>query len=120
MERKKELKAKYKEKKFRVGVFQIRNTTNNKVFIEASTDLDSIWNRHKFQLKIKSHQNSLLQADWNELGEDKFVFEILSEIKQEDDKSAAFYKSEVNDLAKLFFDELKPYNEKGYHKPKAS
>lgn len=48
MKTKKEIKDSYKQLKFKVGVFQIRNIINNKIYIESSTDLVAIWNRHKF------------------------------------------------------------------------
>ena len=43
---KKDLKQDYKQMKFRMGVFQIRNTLNNKIFVDSSMDLVAIWNRH--------------------------------------------------------------------------
>mgnify|MGYP002383887052 CR=1 FL=1 len=45
----KELKEKYKQMKFPMGVFQIRNTVNGKIFVDSSTNLPAIWNRHKTQ-----------------------------------------------------------------------
>jgi hypothetical protein len=114
MKSKKELKDSYKQLKFKIGVFQIRNTTNNKIYIDSSTDLIAIWNREKFQLKLGSHPNAELQKEWNEFGEEKFVYEILSEVKQEDGETID-YRKEVKQLAKMFIDELQPFNEKGYN-----
>jgi hypothetical protein len=114
MKSKKELKDSYKQLKFKIGVFQIRNTTNNKIYIDSSTDLVAIWNREKFQLKLGSHPNAELQKEWNEFGEEKFVYEILSEVKQEDDETID-YRKEVKQLARMFIDELQPFNEKGYN-----
>ncbi|TNE73385.1 GIY-YIG nuclease family protein [bacterium] len=107
---KKELINEYKQKKFKMGVYQIRNTQNNELFIEGSTDLESIWNRQSFQLKNKVHRNKILQSAWNEFGADAFTFEIISEIEQNDDEFRD-YKKEVADLAKLYIEDLKPaYN----------
>jgi group I intron endonuclease len=114
MESKKELKESYKRLKFRIGVFQIRNLTNNKIYIGSSTDLVAIWNRAKFQLKLGSYPNAELQREWNEFGEEKFVYEILSEIKQDDDEPIASRK-EIKQLEKMFIDELQPFNGKGYN-----
>lgn len=41
--------------KFNVGVFRIRNIINNKIYVENSTGLIAIWNRHKFQLNNGLH-----------------------------------------------------------------
>lgn len=115
MKTKRELKNIYKEKKFKIGVFQIRNTQNNKIFIDSSTDLDAIWNRHKFQLNFGAHANIELQMDWNEYGEDTFTFEIISVIDQKDDDNGVDYRKEVKELKDMFIEELQPFSENGYN-----
>ncbi|MBI1227088.1 MAG: GIY-YIG nuclease family protein [Bacteroidetes bacterium] len=110
----KELIAEYKNLKPRIGVFQIRNTTNGKVLIEGSTNLDKIWNRHSTELRFGNHRNKALQQDWNEFGEHSFVFEILSEIAQPEDNSPFDAGREVKMLEKLFLEERQPFGEKGY------
>ena len=115
MKAKKEFKEEYKQMNFRMGVFQIRNTVNNKIFIESSTDLISIWNRHRFQLNLGSHPNSGLQKDWNELGEDKFKYEIVSEIKQSETEIVDCQK-QIKLLEVMVLEELQPYNDKGYNR----
>jgi group I intron endonuclease len=114
MKSKKELKDSYKEMKFKVGVFQIRNTINNKVYIESSTDLVAIWNKHKFQLNSGLHPNKNLQNEWTVFGQENFVYEILSEIKQ-DETETIDYRKEVKRLENMFIDELNPYDDKGYN-----
>ncbi len=114
---KKELINAYKQKQFKVGVYQIRNKINNKIFLEGSVNLDAIWNRNHVQLKFGNHQNKDLQKDWNELGPDNFVFEIISEIQQKEGEQKD-YRREVLQLEAMFFEELQPYYEKGYHKIK--
>jgi group I intron endonuclease len=114
MKSKKELKDSYKEMKFKVGVFQIRNTINNKVYIESSTDLVAIWNKHKFQLNSGLHPNKNLQNEWTVFGQENFVYEILSEIKQ-DETQTIDYRKEVKQLENMFIDELNPYDDKGYN-----
>jgi group I intron endonuclease len=114
MKTKKELKNIYKEMKFKMGVFQIRNTVNNKIYVESSTDLVAIWNRHKFQLNCGLHPNSELQKDWKKFGKENFSYEILSEIKQDDTKPVD-YKKEVKQFEKMFIEELQPFEDKGYN-----
>lgn len=114
MKTKKELKNIYKEMKFKMGIFQIRNTVNGKIYVEGSTDLDAIWNRHKFQLKMDSHPNVELQKDWKDFGEGNFSYEILSEIKQDDTKTID-YRKEIMQLEKMFIEKLQPFNNNGYN-----
>ena len=118
MKIKKEIKDSYKEMKFQIGVFQIRNRVNNKIYIESSTDLITIWNRHKFQLNSGHHPNKNLQKEWIEFGQENFTYEILSEIKQEDIKTIDHYRKEAKHFEALFIDELQPFGDKGYNTEK--
>jgi group I intron endonuclease len=114
MKTRKEIKNEYKEKKQKIGIFQIRNVVNNKILVGSSMNLDSIWNRHLAELKFGNHRNRRLQEDWNKFGEENFRFEIISVVKQ-DEKENADYKKEVKELEKLFLEELQPFGEKGYN-----
>jgi hypothetical protein len=113
---KKELRNEYKQKKFKIGVFQIRNTVNEKTFIGSSVNMDAIWNRNRMELNFGGHRNEALQADWKKFGEEAFRFEILSEIKQEDNQ--ADYSREAKKLEEMFIEELQPFADKGYNRPK--
>lgn len=115
MKSKKELKDTYKEMKLQIGVFQIRNTINNKIYIESSTDLVAIWNRHRFQLNNGLHLNINLQKEWNEFGQDCFKYEILSEIKQDDKKTVDHYRKEAKQLEAMFIEDLQPFGDNGYN-----
>ena len=114
MKTKKELKEDYNQLQFKIGVFQVRNVVNGKIFIDSSVNLDKIWNRHRVELNFGNHRNVSLQKDWKEFGEDNFRYEILSEIKQEADKQTDYAK-EAKQLAKMFIEELQPFGDKGYN-----
>lgn len=110
MKTKKEIKDEYKQMRFSMGVFQIRNLINGKIFIGSSVNLDKIWNRHKFQLEMNGHKSKGLQQDWNEQGAENFVFEVLEELKESDD-SAADNQKDVALLEEMVVEKLKPeYN----------
>lgn len=111
----KDLKEEYKQIKFQMGVFQIRNCVNGKLFVGSSVNLPATWNSQKFQLNQKAHMNSELQKDWNEFGESNFVFEIIDEIKHREDGTCD-YRDEVKELEKMYLEEIQPFNEKGYNK----
>lgn len=111
----KELINDYKNTTFRAGVFQIRNTTNGKIFVEGSVNLDKIWNRHCSELKLGGHRNTELQQDWNTYGEPQFVFEILGEIDPAQ-LGDTDLKKEVKLLEKMYLEELEPFGKKGYHR----
>lgn len=115
MKTRKELKDAYKQMKFRMGVFQIRNTVNGKIYIESSVNLDAIWNRHRFQLNAGNHPNNVLQQDWNTYGESQFCYEILAELEQDEDGGARDYSKDLKALELLYVEELEPFGEKGYN-----
>jgi group I intron endonuclease len=112
---KKDLKREYLETKIPMGVYQIRNLTNEKVFVGASLNLSGIFNRYRFALIAGSHPNKPLQADWNELGADNFAFEVLEELEP---RAGLDDKAELAVLEDLWLEKLEPYGERGYNAPK--
>jgi len=116
MDRKKELKQQYKETKIIAGVYQIKNTKNNKVLIESTRNLQTI-NGKKFMLKMGSHPNKALQAEWNSFGEEAFVFEVLETLKEKQD-GYFNVKDELIKLEEKWIEQLQPYGTQGYHQKK--
>ena len=112
---KKELKNWYKQTLRPMGIFQIHNLMNEKILIGSTMNLKGILNRHKFELKNKSHKNTELQNDWNKFGERNFVFEILEELEP---REGLDYKKELKFLENLWLEKLQPFGEKGYNERK--
>ena len=115
MKTRKELREEYKQKKYKIGVFQIKNTINNKILVGSSQDLEAILHAQKMQLDFGIHSNSELQKDWKEFGPENFKYEIIEEIKQTDDKPHDYTK-EIKVLEEMMVDELQPFESKGYNK----
>jgi len=93
----KSLKLAYKLALPPMGIFAIRNTATGKVFLDKSSNLSGSINRHRMELKLGSHRNAALLADWRVYGEDKFAFEILEQIKQSTEPDYD-YAEELNRL----------------------
>lgn len=116
---KKQLAREYKHQPLTLGVFVIRNTVNDKIFLASGQNLNGIINRHRFDLLHGSHKNKELQADWNELGPAKFAFEIVEQL--EPPSSGHFdAKQEVRAMEDMWLEELKPFGERGYNEPKVT
>ena len=113
MKTRKELKDEYKQMKPPMGVFQIRNTSTDRVLIDNSTDMKSRWNRHRMELKFGSHQNKVLQKDWNDQGEESFVFEVLSEIEPKESEKVDYLK-ELATLQNMIIEDLNLDDDKMY------
>ena len=113
MKTKKEIREEYKQMKFSMGVFQIKNISNNKVFIDNSVDMNAKWNRHRMELKFGNHKNRALQKDWSEKGEDNFIFEVLSELKSEGEK-VVNYQKKLNILQEMIIEKMNLTDEMRY------
>jgi group I intron endonuclease len=113
-------KQQYKQTHTEMGVYQIKNQLNGKIFVGSSMDLTGIWNRHRFELKVKSHKNKDLQNDWNIHGEGNFLFDVLENIKPEEETVTDLsdlkkYQKKLKVLEEKWFESLQPYQERGYH-----
>lgn len=97
MDRRKELLREYKESPRPAGVYAVRNTVEGKALVGSSVNLPGMLNRIRFQLANGSSPFATLQADWNRLGEDAFVFETLDTLEPSDDPTA----DPADDLAEL-------------------
>lgn len=118
MDRKKELKQQYKETTVEAGVFQIKNTTNEKIFIGSTRNFRTL-NGVKFMLKNNTHINKELQNDWNQLGQDAFTIEILEKLKNNEDDPYYNEKEALGDLEEKWLEQLQPFGDRGYNQPKS-
>lgn len=115
--RKKALKRAASERPRRMGVYQIRNLTNEKVLVGGTLNLDAIFHRHEFELKNGRHRNTLLQKEWDQFGRDSFVFEVLDELSPSDPTDHD-YRADVELLEKVWLEKIQPYGASGYNQRK--
>jgi hypothetical protein len=112
-----ELKKQYAQTIQPMGIFQVKNLANGKLFIDSSLNLEGKINRTRFQLKLGSHRNKTLQEDFNQLGADSFAFEIIDYLKPKEDTKMD-YTDDLKMLEDLWLDKLQPYDAKGYNQRK--
>jgi len=117
MKDKKEIKKLYKQTVQPMGIYQITNLANGKFLIGKSTDLQGKLNSEKFQLKNNLPMNRELQNDFNDLGEEKFSFEILNRLLPKE-KPDYDYDGDLQALKEMWLEKLQPFAEKGYNKKK--
>ncbi|MCB0103273.1 MAG: GIY-YIG nuclease family protein [Anaerolineales bacterium] len=109
----KDLNREYMERVKPAGIYQVKNTLNGRMFLGSSLNLEGPLNRHKFMLKIGSHTNKSLQNDWNEIGAENFVFEILEEVNVVDSPNFNL-NDELTLLEMIWLEKLNPV-ENGYN-----
>ena len=115
MKTRRELIKEYKNSIRPMGIVQVKNIRNNRVYLTASANTQGTINSIRFQLKIGSFLPSpALLKDWKEMGEQSFVIEVLDELKPVDDP-AYDYRDDLKALETMWLEKLKPYGEQGYH-----
>jgi hypothetical protein len=87
-ERKKAIKRKeaireYKGRKTSRGIYSVRCTATDDVWVGAAPDLDAIQNRILFSLLHGNHGNKRMQATWKEHGEQSFQFQIVEKFDED-------------------------------------
>lgn len=117
MDRRKQLKLAYKETPRPMGVYQILNKKNHKIYVGSSLNLMGKLNSSRFQLELQSHYNKALQEDWNMYGKESFSFEILEQLDPEKINKENWPKA-LAELEEKWLDKLEPYKERGYNKQK--
>jgi dihydroorotase-like cyclic amidohydrolase len=103
---KKELLAQYKEREIVGGVYTITNMLNNKLFLDATTDLQKSKNRFDFAQTTDSCVHTKLQSDWSKQGGGQFAFEVLDELKKGETQTMEEFKADIDILKKMWLDKL--------------
>lgn len=116
MSDKRRLRDDYKQTWVAIGVYAIRNTVEQKVFIGGARNLHGALHRHRFELTTGAHRHAALLADWQRLGADAFSFKELDQVRQRQDR-VVDYDAELADLLALWTAELTDRGEQGYNLP---
>ena len=114
MEKKHELKKEYVQRIKPAGIFQIKNKVTGKIFLGSSLNLEGPLNRHKFELKVGSHKNQALLADWRKYGEENFSFDILATLELNDDPNYN-YQEDLEILEHIWIEKVQPFGEQDYN-----
>jgi group I intron endonuclease len=68
-----------------MGIYQIENKINNKVYIGSSVDIIKRWADHVKNLKYGTHTNYKLQKDYKTYGISVFSFSVLEIVESKND-----------------------------------
>jgi hypothetical protein len=110
-----EMIQEYKNSFRPMGIVQVKNIRNGRVYITASANTRGTINSIRFQLQMGSFfPSAALTREWKEMGEQGFVFEVLDELTPVDDP-AYDYRDDLKALETIWLEKLKPFGERGYH-----
>jgi hypothetical protein len=112
--RRKELQEEYKRLKSYMGVIQITNKVNGKIYVDSYPNLKNKWLTLKDQLDTGRFANAQLQKEWKELGADAFTYEVL---QQKDSGEITDMRWELKQILKPWLEKLQPYGDRGYLRP---
>ena len=76
---------KYKDTPRPMGVGLVRNLATGRTLLFGATELPSLLNRHRAQLRLGAHPLKSLQADWQDLGEGRFEFAVVDTLQPKDE-----------------------------------
>ena len=112
------IKRMYKQNRPDMGVYQIRNTANGRIYVGSTTNLEGIRNSRLFQLRMgKVVFSRELQKDLDRFGAESFEFSVLEVLENAETGT----KSDRS-LASLYvrwLEKLQPFGERGYNSAKA-
>ena len=115
----KEIIKNYKMTKQPMGIFQIRNDVNGKVYITKSMNLNASFNRYKMELQYGGGiETEQVLKDVKKYGIENFSFSILDELKHKENDENVNYKEELDLLEEMWLEKLQPYDDKGYNRRK--
>ena len=101
--------TKKQRQKMNAGIYKIICLKNNKTYIGGSTHYRQRRYQHKSDLKNNKHSNPLLQSDWNNFGEENFIFEVVEDMPPDTPKIKV-RERELNLLKILNESGIKLYN----------
>ncbi len=111
-----EMIKEYKNSLRPMGIVQVKNIRNGRVYLTASANTAGTINSIRFQLKTGTFFPSpALTQDLKEMGEQSFVIEVLDELKPIDDDPAHDYRDDLKALESIWLEKFKPFGERGYH-----
>ncbi|MDR3667002.1 MAG: GIY-YIG nuclease family protein [Ignavibacteriaceae bacterium] len=110
-----EIKKKYKQTLTPMGVFQIKNIVNGKIFIGSNKNLTARKNRFDMEFSFETMTDEILLNDLRQYGKEKFLFEVLDYLEPKEDP-AYNYTDDLKTLEELWIEKLQPFNERGYNK----
>ena len=93
-----------------IGIYEIRCTITNKVYIGSSKQIKKRLAEHKNELRKNKHCNSCLQGVWNKYGENAFEFSCIKNLNKNTTSE------ELLVVEQQFLDKIQPWKrENGFN-----
>lgn len=103
---KKALKERYKARECVGGIYCIKCSGNNEIWLRATTDIQGAKNRFEFSVYVNSSTEMCMMESWKMYGAETFSFELLEEIKKKEVQTEKEFSDDVNVLLELWSEKL--------------
>ena len=113
-----QLKRQCRQNRPEMGVYQLRNTANGKIYVGSSQNLEGTRTSRLFQLRMgKAVFSGELQKDLNEFGAGSFEFTVLGVLEKPE--AGESIERSLAALHLQWLEKLRPFGERGYNSAKA-
>jgi hypothetical protein len=68
-----------------MGIYAIRALPSNHLLLGASRNVHATLNRARFELRMGTHRDPVLQAEWHRSGAEGINFDVLELVKERED-----------------------------------
>lgn len=111
------IKRVYKQNSPEIGIYQIRNTSNGKIYVGSSQNLEGTRNSRLFQLRMgKIVFSRELQKDLNQYGAGCFEFSVVDVLEKPEPGDNV--ERLLSALELHWLEKLQPFEERGYNSVK--
>lgn len=105
-DRKKQLKAQYKERKIIGGVYRILNQRSGRFYLNKTEDLQGTHNWFLSCCTTGICTHPRLVKEWNEYGKEPFTFEVLETWEKDVSQSADEFNADLKELLEIWNNKL--------------
>jgi len=106
MDRRKELKRFYKSQPVVGGVYCIRCSGNDRVWIKATKNMTGQRNSFQFSASNGMCPSPEMRTEWCEYGSESFSFTVLEELKKNDTQTDAQFADDIATLLEMWQEKL--------------
>lgn len=100
----KDISAQYKNRVQIGGVFGIKCTAANQLWIRKTEDMQGSKNRFSFSVSTRSCPEPRMLESWKAYGPESFTFEVLEELPKKETQTADEFSADIAVLYEMWQD----------------
>ena len=108
MDRRKELKDEYPQRKVTGGIYKVTNQHNGMYLFNYVPDIRAKQNAFQFAVSSATVFDNRLRKDWEAYGAGDFAFEVLETLDKKKDQTQEQYLADLQALSEIWDEKLDP------------